>query len=107
MARAAALNVFLAVQCIEGDDGASRDAEFGKKRLRRQDLVGLLGDFDMSEHEGGVGGERAQHLGGGAVMDVVDTAAERLAVQRDAALSGQTLGRRRGPSGRPGNPRTP
>jgi len=80
---------FLAVQCIEGDDGAGRHAEFGKQRLRRRDFVGLLGDPDMREHERGVGGERAQHLGGDAVMEVVEAAAERLAVERDDPLSGR------------------
>ena len=68
----------MAVQRIEGDDGAGRDAEFGKQRLRCRDFVGFLGDLNMGEHEGGVGGERAQHLGGGAVVKVVETAAERL-----------------------------
>jgi hypothetical protein len=36
---------------IECDDRAVRDAEFGQQRLRRRDLVGLLGDIDMGEYE--------------------------------------------------------
>jgi len=75
------------VQRIERDDGAVGDAEFGQQRLRRRDLVGLLGDVDVGEHQRGVGGERAQHLGGRAVVEPVKTAAQRLAIQRDAALS--------------------
>ena len=63
-----------------------------QQRLRRRDLVGLLGDVDMGEHEGGVGGERAQHLGRGTVVEVVEAAAQRLAIQRDAALSGRCAG---------------
>jgi len=41
----------------------------------------------MSEHERGVGGKRAQHLRRGAVVEFVKAAAQRLAIQRDAALS--------------------
>jgi len=43
----------------------------------------------MREHQGGVGGERAQHLGGGAVVELVEAAAQRLAIEGDAALSGR------------------
>jgi hypothetical protein len=60
------------VQCIERDDGSICDAKFGQQRLRCRDLVGFLGDVDMGEHEGGVGGERAQHLGGSPVTEVVE-----------------------------------
>ena len=76
----------MTVQRIEGDHGAGGDAEFGQQRLRCRDLVGFLGDVDMGEHERGVGGERAEHLGGGAVVEVIEAAPQRLAVQRDAAL---------------------
>jgi len=62
-------------------------AEFGQQRLCRRDLVGLLGDVDMREHKRGVGGKRAQHLGGDAVVELVKAAAQRLAIERDAALS--------------------
>lgn len=72
---------------IERDDGAVSDTEFGEQGLSRRNLVGLLGDVDMCEHEGGVGGECAEHLGGGAVVEVVEAAAQRLTVQRDAAVS--------------------
>ena len=41
----------------------------------------------MREHQGGVGGERAEHLDGGTLMEVVEAAAQRLAIQGDAALS--------------------
>jgi len=77
------------MQRVERDNGAGGDAEFGEQGLRRRDLVGLLGDVDMGEHEGGIGSERAQHLGCGAVVEVVEAAAQRLAIQRDAALSGR------------------
>ena len=78
---------------IEGDDDALLDAEFGQKRLRRRDFVGFLGDVDMGEDEGGFGGEGAQDLGGGAVVEIVEAAAQHLAVERDAAPSGRTARR--------------
>jgi hypothetical protein len=62
------------------------DAEFGEQSLHGRDLVGLLGDVDVGEHEGGVGGQRAEHLCSGAVVEIVEAAAQRLAVQRDAGL---------------------
>jgi len=76
------------VQRIERDGGAAADAEFGQQRLRRRDLVGLFGDVDMSEHESGVGGKSAQQLGGGTVAEVIEAAAQRLAIEGDAALAG-------------------
>ena len=76
------------MQRIERDDGAVGDAEFGEHGLRRRNLVGFLGDVDMGKDEGGLGGERAQHLGGSAVVEIVEAAPQRLAIQRDAALPG-------------------
>ena len=73
---------------IERADGTGGDTEFGQQRLRRRDLVGLLGDVDMGEHKGGVSGERAEHLGGGTVTEIVETTAQRLAIEGDGALSG-------------------
>jgi len=87
LAAAAASNVFLAVQRVERDDGAGGEAQFGQQGLRRRDLVGPFGDVDVGEHQRGVGGGRAQHLGGCAVMELVETAAQRLAIESDAALS--------------------
>src|SRR5208283_4128028 len=46
-------------------------------------------DIDVGEYQGRVGGEGAQYLGGGAVVEVVETAAQRLAIERDAGLSGR------------------
>ena len=77
---------FLTVQRVERDDGAGGEAEFGKQRLGCRNFVGLHVDVDMCEQQRGIGGKRAQHLGGGAVTKVVEAAAQRLAVQRDGAL---------------------
>jgi len=87
LAAAAASKYFLAVQRVERGDGAISDAQFGQQRLSRRDLVGLFGDVDVGEHQRGVGSERAQHLRRGTVTELVEAAAQRLAIQRDAALS--------------------
>jgi len=42
----------------------------------------------MGKHERGVGGERAERLGGGPIAELVEAAAQRLAIEGDAALSG-------------------
>ena len=76
------------MQRVERDDGARGKAEFGQQGLRCRDLIGSLGDVDGGEHQRGVCGERAQHLDGGAVVEFVETAAQRLAIQCNAALSG-------------------
>ena len=77
------------MQCAECDEFVIRDAEFGQQRLHRRDLVGLLGDINVGEHERGIGGERAQHLRRGTVVKIVEAAAQRLAIQGDATLSGR------------------
>jgi len=76
----------LAAQGIEGDETRGQ-SEFGEQCLRRGDFVGLIVDLDMGEHQGGVGGQGAEDLGGGAVVEVVETATQRLAIQSNAALS--------------------
>jgi hypothetical protein len=85
-------SVFLAVPRIERDDGAGGDAEFGEQDLGRRDLVGFRGDVDMGKDEGGIGGKRAQRLGGSAVVELVKAAPQRLAIERDAALPGCRAG---------------
>src|ERR1700744_2146196 len=85
-------SVFLAVQRIERDDGTVGDAEFGEQGLRRRNLIGFRGDVDMGKDEGGIGGERAQHLGGSAVVELVKAAPQRLDIQRDAAFPGGRAG---------------
>ena len=74
--------------CIECDYRTVLDTEFRQQRLRCRDLVGFLGDIDMSEYEGRFRGERTQYLRRGVVIEVVEAAAQRLAIQRDAGLSG-------------------
>ena len=97
-------NVFLAVQRTKRGQGATGHAGFGRQGLRRRDLVGLPGDvrraswFDVEVrgHRRGVGGGRAQHLGGTAAVGPAevrrtsrfDAAAQRPAIESGAALPG-------------------
>ena len=89
----ATLKAFLAMQGIEGDDCVLGDAQFGEQRLGGGDLAGFLADLDMSEHQLGVGGEGAEHMSRGAVMEPVETAAQGLAVERNAGRAGLGPGR--------------
>src|SRR5208337_3749442 len=72
-AMAAAANVFLTVQSVKGDDAVG-DVEFANQPLRGGDLVGLF-----------LGIECVQQLGRLAVAEIVETAPQRLAVERDGA----------------------
>jgi len=76
------------VQSIEGEDGVLTDAEFGKQRLCRGDLIGFCIDIEVRQHELGVGGKSAEHVSGGSIVELVEAAAQSLAVQRDAAGTG-------------------
>jgi hypothetical protein len=73
------------MQRIEGD-GAVRDLEFAEQLLRGGDLVGLLIDIDMRQHQAGFGVERVQQLGCFAVGEIVEASPEHLAIERDGAL---------------------
>jgi hypothetical protein len=81
------------VHGIERDDHAWGDPKLGQKRLSGRDLVGLLSDIDMGEHERGVGRERAEQLRRGAVVKIVEAAPQRLAVECDGAVSRRRVGR--------------
>src|SRR5271156_818081 len=73
------------MQRIEGD-GAVRDLEFAEQLLRGRDLVGLLVNIDMRQHQAGFGVERMQQLGCSAVGEIVEASPEHLAIKRDGAL---------------------
>src|SRR4051812_6302828 len=77
---AAMAKVFLAVQGVGGEQDAAQ-AQPLDQRLGRRDLV-ALGDLLVGEDERRLAGERAEHLGGGLIVQVVEAAAQRLAVQR-------------------------
>jgi len=78
---AAVANVFLAVQGVGGEQDAAQ-AQPPDQRLRRRDLV-ALGDLLVGEDERRLAGERAEHLRRGPVVEVVEAAPQRLAVERD------------------------
>ena len=78
---AAAAKVFLAVQGVGREQDAVQ-AQLLDQRLGRRDLV-ALGDLLMGQDERRLAGERAEHLGGGLIVQVVEAAPQRLAVQRD------------------------
>ena len=84
--------MFFAMQGIEHDQMPS-EAEFGEQRLGLRDLVRLLVDVAMRQHQRGVGGEDAEHLRGGAVAELVKASAQRLAFDRQAGRAWPGAGR--------------
>jgi hypothetical protein len=71
-------------------DGIAGDDMIGQVEVRQQllssrDFVGFLVDINMRQHQRGVGCERAEHLLGLGVVEAVEAAFERLAVERDNA----------------------
>src|SRR3954470_18051998 len=73
----------LAMQGIERDQAAS-EPELTEQRLSGRDLVGLFANVAVRQHQRGAGGEDAEHLCGGAVAELVEAAAQRLAIDRQA-----------------------
>ncbi len=59
-------------------------AELGEQCLGGRDPVRFLGDVAVRQRPRGVGGEHAEQLRGGAVAELVEAAAQRLAVDRQA-----------------------
>jgi hypothetical protein len=74
----------LTVHGVASDD-VSGHVEFGQQLLHGRDLVGFLIDFDVSEHQRRIDRERAEHLFGLGVVEIVEAALQRLAVERDDA----------------------
>src|SRR4051794_18447721 len=63
-----------------------RDREFAQQLLGGGDLVGFLVDIDMPQDQASLGIECVQQLSSLAAPEMVETAPERLAIQRDNAL---------------------
>ena len=93
MAAAAASKVFLTMHGVERDDVAGH-VEFLQKLLHRRDFVGLFLDLDMRQNQGRIGGKGTEHLLGLAVVEGVEAAAKRLAVERQRAGTGAVQVRR-------------
>src|SRR5215217_332242 len=81
-ARAALAKVLLAVQGVGGEQ-RSPHAELPDQGLRRRDLLGRGADLLVRQDQRGLAGEGAQHVRGRRVVQVVEAAPERLAVERD------------------------
>lgn len=77
-----ASKVFLTVHGVGGHDTFGQP-EFGEQALNRRDFVLLLADFDVAEDQGGGRVERADQMDGGTVGEVIETPAQRLAVEGD------------------------
>jgi hypothetical protein len=73
------------VHGIDGEESPG-EAELGEQSLHRRDFVRLLVTVEMRQHQGGVGGKRAQDVSGLAVLEMVEAVAQGLAVDGDVAL---------------------
>ena len=73
---------FLAVHGIERDDAVG-ELKFAEQLLGGGNFVGLVRDIDMGQDQAGFGVECVQHLGCLAVIEVVETSPECLAIDRD------------------------
>jgi hypothetical protein len=60
-------------------------AQLADQHLRRRNLVRCGGNLVMREGQSGIGGEGAQDVSGGLVMQVVETAPQGLPIQGDHA----------------------
>jgi hypothetical protein len=92
------------VQGIERDQMAC-EAKLGEQRLGGGDLVRLLGDVAVRQHQRGVCGEDAEQLRGGAVAELIEAAAQGLAIDGQAGparLGATRLGATRAGAGRLG-----
>jgi len=74
----------LTMQRVGGEQHA-REAELGHQLRHGCDLVRRPGQFLVCQDQGGVAGKGAEHMDGLAVGQVVEAAAQRLAVKRDRA----------------------
>jgi len=63
----------------------SGHVEFLQQLLHGRDFVGFLIDFDVSKNQRRIDRERAEHLFGLGVVEIVEAALQRLAVERDDA----------------------
>jgi len=66
----------------------ARQVEFLHQLLHGGDLVGFFIDFDVGENQRRIDRERTEYLPCLGVVEVVETALQRLAVERDDARPG-------------------
>jgi len=77
----------LTVHGVASDDVSSH-VEFGQQLLHSRNFVGFLIDFDVSEDQRRIDRESAEHLFGLGVVEIVEAALQRFAVERDDAALG-------------------
>jgi hypothetical protein len=82
--RAAAAKVFLPVQRVGGEQHAVH-GQVVDQGLHCWNLVGRPGYFLMGKDQRGLSGKGAEDMRGGAIVQMVEAAAQRLAVERDDA----------------------
>ena len=83
--------VLLTMQGIGGEQHAGQ-AQLGDQRRHGRDLAGRPGHLPVGQDEGGVTGKRAEHMSRFPVVQVIEAAAQRLAIERDGALPGHLDG---------------
>ena len=66
-----------------GCEQAAFEAKIVDQCLRRRDLVALVVGREMAKNNRLILGKGAQHMGGLLVMETIETASKRLAVNRD------------------------
>ena len=72
------------MQRIGGEEHAG-EAEFRDQLRHGENLAGRRRDLLVRQDQRSVAGKRAQHVGGRLILQVVEAAAQRLAIQRDSA----------------------
>ena len=76
---------------VARDDMACH-VEFLQQFLHGGDFIGLFVDLDMRQHQRGIDGERAEHLPCLGVVEAIETALERFAIERQEACAGTRRG---------------
>jgi hypothetical protein len=72
------------MQRVGGEQHAPQ-AEVIDQGLHGRNLVGRAGDLLVRQNQCGLGGEGTEHVRGGAVVQVVEAATQRLAIERNDA----------------------
>ena len=71
---------------MQGDQRYEMAGKAEFRDLHGRNFIGLVGNVDVRKHQLGVGRDRAQHLGRGAIIKLVEAASQRLAFQGDAGM---------------------
>ena len=72
------------MQRVGGEQHAAQ-AQLRDQDLHPRDLIGCARNLLVCQDQRGLGGEGAEHVRGGAVVQVIEAAPQRLAVECDNA----------------------